>query len=238
MLPVTENGAVGAAVSIRQHTGRGTDPKRQEKPHVHSSIFSPDYRYLLVSDLGLDKVMVYKFHKRNGNLELAPVPFFKVKDGDGPRHLSFHPSGKYVYLLTEMGGNIVACRYHKGKLEEFQTISSYAANYDGRRGAADIHVSPDGRFLYTSNRMEANSIGIFSIDPETGKLASAGFQSTMGKTPRNFNFDPTGNFLLVANQDSNDIVIFKRDKKTGLLTDTGKRIEVSRPVCIKWISYP
>lgn len=237
VLPVKPDGTVAPAVTLRQHTGKGVDLKRQDKPHVHSSIFSPDYRYLLVSDLGIDKVMIYAINNKTGDLTAARKPFFKVKDGEGPRHLSFHPSGKWVYLVTEMGGNIIACKYSNGGLKEIQTISAYPADYKGEKSSADIHVSPDGKFLYASNRAQSNSIAIFSIDPKTGRLNNVGFQSTLGKTPRNFNFDPSGNFLLVANQDSDEVVIFRRDRQTGLLSDTGERIAVGKPVCLKWISH-
>jgi len=140
-------------------------------------------------------------------------------------------------VITEITGTVNAYSYDgKGKLTPLQSISSHPADFTGTIGSADIHVSPDGKFLYASNRGSANNIAIFSIDQATGKLTNIGFQSTLGKTPRNFNFDPSGNFLLVANQDTDDIVIFKIDKKTGLLTDTGKKIEVGKPVCVKWAS--
>ncbi|MBC8035012.1 MAG: lactonase family protein [Chitinophagaceae bacterium] len=236
VLPIQKDGSLGEAVTIVQHEGKGTDPQRQQKPHVHSTVFSPDHQQLLVPDLGTDKIVLYDFNGKNGSLIPSAQPFFKVQDGAGPRHLSFHPNGQFVYLMEEMAGNVVAFRYVNKKLEELQTISSHPADYTGKKGSADIHVSPDGKFLYASNRMEANSIAVFSINPADGKLTLKGFHSSLGKTPRNFNFDPTGKFLLVANQDTNEIVILKRDIQTGLLTDTGKRVQVEKPVCIKWIS--
>jgi 6-phosphogluconolactonase len=150
--------------------------------------------------------------------------------------MSFHPNGKYMYLMLELTGNVMVFKNYGGSdIGPIQTISAQTANFNGVIGSADIHVSPDGKFLYCSNRGDANNIAIFSINPADGKLTLAGHQSTLGKTPRNFNFDPSGNFLLVANQNSDDIFIFKVNKQTGLLTDTGKKISVPNPVCIKWI---
>lgn len=139
--------------------------------------------------------------------------------------------------MEEMTGSISAYRYKgKGQLDLIQNISALPPDFIGSVGSADIHVSPDGKFLYASNRGESNTIAIFAINQQSGELIAVGHQSTLGKTPRNFNFDPSGNFLLAANQNSDDIVIFKRDKETGLLTDTGKKIEVGNPVCVKWVS--
>jgi 6-phosphogluconolactonase len=149
--------------------------------------------------------------------------------------LAFDPSEKYLYLVQELTGTIAAFTFADGKAKLFQTISTLPEDYKGSMGSADIHVSPDGKFLYASNRGDANNLAIYSIDASTGILKLVGHQSTLGKTPRNFNFDPTGNYLLVANQNSDNIVIFTIDHNTGLLTDTGKRINVPNPVCIKWI---
>ena len=168
-------------------------------------------------------------------LRAAKPAFAQSVPGSGPRHLDFHPTNRYAYLVEEMSGTVVAFAYKTGELKSIQRISALPANFNGLVGSADIHVSADGKFLYCSNRGTSNSITIFKIDNLTGKLTVVGEQSCMGKTPRNFNFDPSGNFLLVANMHSDEIVIFKIDKKTGLLTDTHKRINVPNPVCIKWI---
>jgi 6-phosphogluconolactonase len=159
-----------------------------------------------------------------------------TKAGAGPRHLTFHPNNKYAYLIEELTGTISAYSYKKGAFTLFQNASALPPDYMGSIGSADIHVSADGKFLYASNRGESNTIAIYKIDQKNGSITLVGHQSTLGKTPRNFNFDPSGNFLLVANQNSDDIVIFKVDKKTGLLSDSGKRINAGNPVCIKWIS--
>jgi len=235
VLPVQPDGSLGVAASIIQHEGSGVNKQRQARPHVHCTIFSADNRFLFVPDLGIDKVMIYAFDEATGKLTPAPQPFARSTDGAGPRHLCFHPSGKYAYLIEELSGTVLVFDQQNGTLKSKQRISSMPAGDTGFAGSADIHVSPDGKFLYASNRADANTIAIFSIHKKTGQLSLVGHQSTLGKTPRNFNFDPSGKFLLVGNQNSDEIVIFKRDARTGLLTDTGKRIKTGKPVCLKWI---
>jgi 6-phosphogluconolactonase len=233
MFPVMVNGSLGNPQTT-QHMGSSVVKSRQEKAHVHATVFSPDNQYLFVPDLGMDKVMVYAFNAGSGKLD--PQEPVSTTPGAGPRHLAFHPNGKFAYLAEELTADVSAYTYNNGKLTFIQRISALPAGFNGSKSGADLHVSPDGRFLYVSNRGTSNSIAIFSIDKRSGKLALVGHQATLGETPRNFNFDPSGNFLLVANQDSDNIVIFKRNTKTGLLEDTGKRIEVGKPVCIKWIT--
>jgi 6-phosphogluconolactonase len=232
LLPVNNTGGLETAKTTIQHSGYGPNADRQKGPHAHSSMFSPDNKFLLSADLGIDKLLVYSFNSENGSL--TNNDSFVVEPGGGPRHFTFHPSGKYVYLIDEMTSMIHVLGWKKGKLRALQNISSVPPMQSGS-GSADIHVSPDGKFLYASNRASSNTIAIFKIDQKTGELESFGFQSTFGKTPRNFNFDPSGNFLLVANQDSDEIVIFKRNKDSGMLLDSKKRIKVGNPVCIKWI---
>jgi 6-phosphogluconolactonase len=233
-IPLNADGSFRADVQNIQHEGSSVNKQRQEKPHVHSVVLSPDNRYLLVADLGTDKVNVYNIDvTKTKALMPATTPFVSTKAGGGPRHLTFHPNGKYAYLALELEASVVAFDYKDGKLTIKQTISMLRPDFRGSVSAADIQVSPDGKFLYASNRGEANELAIFSIDGK-GSLALAGHQSVLGKTPRNFAIDPSGNFLLAANQESNEVVIFKRDKKTGLLTPTGKKIEVGKPVCLKF----
>jgi len=227
---------LNAASTIIQHSGSSTNKDRQEKAHVHSTFFSNDSRFLLVPDLGMDKIMIYSFNDKTGALKPAPQPFAKTVDGSGPRHIIFSPNNKYVYLIQELSGIVVAYKYNNGGLTAIQQISAAQPDFKGFMGSADIHVSTDGKFLYCSNRGDANTITIFKINPANGRLTVVGYQSTLGKGPRNFSLDPSGNFLLVANQNSDDIIIFKRNKTTGLLTDTGKKIEVGNPVCLKWIT--
>lgn len=236
ILPVQENGRLGAATTIIKHEGSGPNKPRQNSPHVHCTFFSPDNKFLFVPDLGIDKVMIYAFDETTGKLMAAKQPFSESLPGSGPRHICFHPSNKFAYLMQELSGTVTTFKYKRGKLKARQVISSMPAGDTSFAGSADIHVSPDGKFLYASNRGESNTIAIFSINRRNGKLGLVGHQSTLGKTPRNFSFDPSGNFLLVANQNSDQVVVFKVDKQTGLLTDTGNRMEVGKPVCLKWLS--
>jgi len=233
VLPIKNDGNLGEAVSSIQHRGHGVNPQRQEGPHVHSTVLSPDNKYLFVQDLGIDKIIIYSFNDKTG--AIARKDSVKLQDGSGPRHFTFHPNKKWAYLVQEMGGTVTAFDYQQGRLNNIQTISTLPPNFNQFFTGADVHISNDGRFLYASTRDSANIITIFKINQETGKLSVAGYQPTLGKTPRNFNFDPSGDYLLVANQNSDDIVIFKINHQTGLLTDTGNRIDVGNPVCIKWI---
>lgn len=232
---VENEGRLSDAIQVIQHEGSGTNKARQEKAHVHSTVISPDGKYLFSADLGTDKVYAYKIsHGNSANLLTAnQPPFIAVAAGSGPRHLDFHPNGKFAYLVHELTGDVSVYKYRKGKLTPIQTISMLAPDFKGQTGAADIHVSPDGHFLYASNRGDANDLVIFSIQPD-GKISLTGRQSTLGKGPRNFAMDPEGNFLLAANQNSDEIVVFKRDKETGALSDTGKRLKIGQPVCLKF----
>jgi 6-phosphogluconolactonase len=237
VLPVSLNGGLDSAVCSMEHSGSSVNTERQNSPHVHATVLSPDNKFLFVPDLGIDKLMTYHFNSKNGMLKETSPAFVMTKPGSGPRHFTFSPNKKFAYLVEELNGSISSYKYFSknGKLELIQNISTLPPEFMGYAGSADIHVSPDGKFLYASNRGQSNTIAIFSVEEKSGMLTAVGHQSTMGKTPRNFNFDPTGNFLLVANQDTDEIVIFSIDKKTGGLSDTGKRIPVSKPVCIKWI---
>lgn len=234
-IPLQADGSfVEDKVQNVQHEGSSVNERRQSKPHVHAVVLSPDDRYLLVPDLGTDKVYQYQIDASQMEvLQPADEPFMTVEPGGGPRHLAFHPNGKYAYLVLEMEGAVMALDYRKGKLTAKQTISMLSPDFKGSFSGADIHVSPDGKFLYASNRGEANELAIYSIDKK-GMLTMVGRQSVLGKTPRNFAIDPSGNYLLAANQDTAEVIIFKRDKNTGLLTPTGQKIEVDKPVCLKF----
>lgn len=236
--PIQKDGSLAEAAQIIQHTGSSADKSRQLSPHVHSTILSPDQKFLLVSDLGTDKISTYTFDIKNSKQPLTPAdpPFATAAPGSGPRHLDFHPNSRFVYALMEMTGDVIVYSYRNGAMDAIQTISMLTPDFKGKTGAADIHVSPDGKFVYASNRGDANEIVIFAID-QSGKLTVAGRQSTLGKTPRNFVIDQGGKFLLAANQDSDQVVIFKRDQLTGQLTDTGERIDVGMPVCLKLGAY-
>lgn len=234
---VKEDGGLKESKQTIQHNGNSINRQRQDKAHVHATVYTPDYHFLFVPDLGMDKLMIYKADTKTGILTAADPSFEELNPGSGPRHLDFHPNGNYLYLLEELTGRVSVFKYKEGKTELLQNISAHPLDYTGVKGSADIHVSANGKFLYCSNRGDANSIAIFSITEETGMLMPVGFQSTLGIHPRNFTIDPTGNFLFVANRDSDEVVIFKIDKFTGLLTDTKQRIKVAKPVCLKWINY-
>lgn len=236
VFPTKPNGSLAAASQVITHSGTGPNAGRQEAPHVHSTVLSPDNNFLFVPNLGIDKIMSYNFNKLTGKLTPTTQVSANSEPGSGPRHMEFAPNKKYAYLMEELTGTVVVYAYNNGRLSKQQRISAMPADFTGSLGSADIHVSADNRFLYCSNRGTSNTITIFKINSSNGKLTVIGHQSTLGKTPRNFNFDPTGNFLLVANQETDNIIIFKINKATGLLTDTGKQISVPNPVCLKWIN--
>lgn len=232
--PVNKDGSLQPYTQLIQHKGSSVNKDRQEMAHVHATVFSSAQDQLFVPDLGMDKLMIYRFNPQTTKpLQPAAVPFAKTDDGSGPRHFDFHPNGKWAYLIEELAGAVVAYNYKGGKLQQMQRIAAHPDTLTSQPGSADIHVSPDGKFLYASNRGKENNIAIFKINPTTGKLSSVGYQSTMGEIPRNFCIDPTGNYLLAANQETNNIVIFKRDKATGLLTYTGEQLSIPKPVCLK-----
>ncbi len=233
VFPVHEDGTLGEASGFVQHSGSSVNPQRQEGPHAHSASVSPDNRFLLVADLGLDKVLVYRFDAVKGTLAPNDPPFAKLAPGSGPRHMAFRPDGKFVYALSEMSATVTAFRYTagKGSLEEIQTLSTLPAGFNGPNGSAEIAVHPDGKFLYASNRGH-DSIAILGIDAARGTLTFIDGVATQGKTPRNFAIDPTGAFLLAANQDSGSIVVFRIDRKTGRLTATGDVAQVPSPVSL------
>jgi 6-phosphogluconolactonase len=234
-LPIAADGSLQPAAQTFQHTGGSADKGRQEKAHVHSTILSPDEKYLIVCDLGTDKLSLMRFNAGSARQPLTPAAdsVVSVQPGVGPRHSAFHPTKPYAYVIEELTGTVDAFHFGGGKLTPIQHISSLPDGFKGDIGSADIHVSPNGKFLYASNRGDANSIVIYAIDPTTGKLTVEGFQSTMGKTPRNFMIDPTGQWLLAANQNGKNVVIFKIDPQTGLLTPTGVALDVPSPVCLK-----
>jgi 6-phosphogluconolactonase len=231
VLGKNNDGSIGEVKQVIQHTGKSINAKRQEAPHAHMVYFSPDKKYVLANDLGTDKVYVYHNNPNSATEVLTLKSSIDIKPGSGPRHLIFSKNGKYVYVLQELDGTIISFSYADGILAKVSETSVVASDFKGDIGAADIHISPDGKFLYATNRGTANDILAFKI-LKKGKLEFVQRTSTLGKGPRNFNIDPTGNFLLVGHQYTNDIVIFKRDKKTGMLTNTGKKIELCSPVCL------
>ena len=210
--------------------------------HLHTAILSPDKRYIFATDLGKDKI--YKFlinsdPDPDGNFLLIGEPAsFPLPKGAGPRHLTFHPNGKYLYCINELDGTVSCFTYNDGQLKSFQNIESDTVEHEGTKGSADIHITPDGKFLYASNRLKNDGIAIFSINETNGKLTSVGYQPT-GIHPRSFIITPNGKLLLAANQHSNQIQVFSIDPTTGLLTDTKQDITtIEKPVCLKFVQKP
>jgi 6-phosphogluconolactonase len=237
--PVHEDGSLGTASGFVQHSGSGPNKERQEGPHAHWIGTSPDNRFALAVDLALDEVLVYGFDPSKGIFTPMLSGFAKVKPGAGPRHLAFHPNGKFAYVLSEMDSSVTVFSYQakNGAFSSLETISTLPKDYAGPKEAAEIAVDPGGKFLYTSNRGH-DSIAIFEINPAKGTLKSLGQALTGGKTPRHFAIDPTGKYLLAENQESNNIVVFHIDAATGNLTPTGQTLEVPSPVCITFVAAP
>jgi 6-phosphogluconolactonase len=236
-LPLNSDGSLAPAAQVIQHHGTGINKERQEKAHVHSTIFSPDEKYLYVADLGTDKEHIYKFDpNQTMPITEAADSFVSVAPGSGPRHIAFLPSRPYLYLISEMSGTIDAFHYDKntGKLTQFQRVRTTPKSFTGDPGSADIHICPDGKFLYASNRGISNTLAVFAIGKD-GKLTNKQYVPVNGKHPRNFVIDPTGHFLLVANRDTDNIVVFAIDPDTGLLKTTGKEMKVPNPVCLKFL---
>jgi 6-phosphogluconolactonase len=237
VFPVLPDGKLGEASAFVQHTGKGTNPERQEGPHAHSIDLSPDNRFAMVDDLGLDELLVYKFDSAKGSLAPNDPPFTKIDAGSGPRHFVLRPDGKFAYVISEMGHTVTVFSNDaaNGKLQVLQTITTLPKDFTGRNDDAEIAVHPSGKFLYASNRGD-DSIAIYTIDQSKGTLTQIGIVPTGGKEPRSFEIDPTGTLLFAENQNSNTIVLLKIDTTTGLLTPTGKVLEVGSPVCLKFVA--
>jgi len=234
-LPINKDGSLMPVVQTIQDAGTGPNKDRQAGPHVHTAVLSPDEKYLLYTDLGTDKLNIYRYKPGADQTLIAAEPsVINVLPGHGPRHLDFSPDKKYMYLITEMGGVIYVFDYDGPKSKQLEAISLVADGFKGATGAADIHVSPDGKFLYATNRGDANEIVVFSIDHSSGRLTFVERKSSMGKTPRNFVIDPSGNYLLVANQMSDNIYVYRINKLTGKLTLTTSKITVGNPSCLKF----
>lgn len=236
VFPVLKDGSLGEASAFVQHTGHGTNPKRQEAPHAHSIDLSPDNRFAIVDDLGLDETLVYKFDNTKGSLTLNDPPFAKADAGAGPRHFALAPNGKFAYVIHEMGSTVSVFDYDAaaGVLRPIQTISTIPKGFAGLNEDAEIEVHPSGKFLYASNRGH-DSIAVFAIDPNKGTLTLIEYVPTKGQSPRHFQIDPTGSLLFAENEKSDNIVVFRIDAHTGRLTPTGKVLDVSQPVCVKFV---
>ena len=233
LFPILPNGALGQMEAFVQHEGHGPNMARQEGPHAHSAIFTPDNRYVIVADLGIDQLVIYNFDSETGSLsrhtETDALP------GAGPRHLAFHPDGRYLLAANELDSSVTVYEYKvgNGTLQALQTLNTLPPDAP-ESTVADIHFSPSGQHVYVSNRGH-DSLAIFAFDIATGRLSTDSFQTTHGKTPRNFAIDPSGTFLLAANQDSNNIVTFRINHSTGHLDFIEQITELPRPVCLKMI---
>ena len=236
-IPIGEDGKLAPPSSSVQHKGSSTVKGRQEGPHAHSINLDAANKFAFACDLGLDKVLVYKFDSATGKLTPNDPPATDVPPGSGPRHFAFHPGGKYAYACGEMAMTVIAFTYDadKGVLKEQQVLGTLPEGAE-RKGTstAETQVAPDGKHVYVSNRGH-NTIAVFSVDEATGKLKAAGHFPSGGKTPRNFGIDPSGQFLIAAHQDSNNVVVFKLDAKTGLATPAGHEVQVPKPVCVKFL---
>lgn len=229
-----EDGSLGESTGFVQHQGSSVNPKRQEGPHAHSVNLSPDNRFAVVADLGLDQVLVYRFDASRGTLEPNDPPFARVAPGSGPRHFAFHPSGRYAYVINELASTITAFRWdgRRGLLTEIQTVSTLPKDFSGENYTAEVVVHPNGRFLYGSNRGH-DSIAAFAIDRE-GKLSLLSLTPTQGSFPRNFALDPTGRWLFAANQRSDNVVLFRVDPKSGKLEPAGRTLQIGEPACVRF----
>ncbi|MCC7175697.1 MAG: lactonase family protein [Bryobacterales bacterium] len=228
VLPIQADGQLGEATAFIQHKGSSVDPKRQAGPHAHCILPSPDNRFVLAADLGLDQVLVYRFDAAKGTLAPNEPPFGKVPPGAGARHFVFHPNSRYAYVVNEIANTVTTFRYqaNKGVLTELQTVPTLPKDFSGHDLASGILIDRAGKFVYVSNRGH-DSIAVFAIDPKKGTLTPVEHVPTQGKTPRSIALDPTGTYLFAANQDTHNIVLFRVDSKTGRLTPTGQVLDAS-----------
>jgi len=234
--PILKDGSLGEAAGLVEHSGSSIHPQRQQGPHAHEVVLSPDGRFALVPDLGLDKVFVYRLDKTKSALTPGAAATAKLEPGSGPRHLAFRPDGRFAYVINELRSTVTVFAYDpkSGILTELQTTPTLPKDFAGSSACAEIAAHPNGRFLYASNRGH-DSIAVFAIDRREGTIAVVEHVSTQGKTPRHFAIDPTGAYLFAANQGTNSVVLFRIDPRTGRLTPTGEILEAPSPVCIAFL---
>jgi 6-phosphogluconolactonase len=235
-LPIKEDGSLEKAATAIQHEGSSVNKQRQEGPHAHSINVSPDNRFAIAADLGLDKLLIYKLDPAKGTLTANNPAFTATPPGGGPRHFAFHPSGRFAYNCNEISSSVTAHTYDasKGALTPIQTISTLPEETKGN-STAEIQCHPSGKFVYCSNRGH-DSLAIFTVDEKTGKLTAAGHQKTLGRTPRNFGIDPTGAYIVACNQNTDNVAVFKVDQASGKLTQVGELINVPSAVCVKFLA--
>jgi 6-phosphogluconolactonase len=234
VLPIAADGSLLPATGFVQHVGSSVDRSRQTAPHAHGIALDAADHFAYVADLGLDKVLIYRYDADHGTITPNDPPSASVPPGSGPRHFAFHPDGRTAYSINELTSTVTTFRHDAatGALEPLQTISTLPEGYKKTNSTAEVQLHPSGKFLYGSDRGH-NSIAIFSIDADTGMLTPVGHQPTGGSTPRNFTLDPTGSYLLAANQDSGKVVVFHIEPGTGQLTPTGHTADIAMPVCVQ-----
>jgi 6-phosphogluconolactonase len=235
-LPLREDGHLQPPSSVHQHQGTGADPKRQDGPHAHSINLDAANRFAFAADLGLDRVLVYRFDPAKGTLTANQPGFAAVAPGAGPRHFAFHPGGRFAYVINELNSTVTAFRYDAGAgaLHEIQAVTTLPEGFTGTNYPAEVQVHRSGRFLYGSNRGH-DSIAIFRIDGESGRLTPSGHQPSGGKGPRNFGIDPTGAWMIVGNQGTDNAIVLRIDPASGALTPTGQTFEAPAPICFKFL---
>jgi 6-phosphogluconolactonase len=236
VLSVGSDGTLGEATDVEQHSGKSVNPQRQEGPHAHCVTFDPAGRFLFVCDLGLDKIMIYRYDAEQGKLTANEPAFASVKPGAGPRHMAFRPDGRFAYVINELDSTITAFAYdaEAGSLRELQTVSTLPPSFDGSNTTAEIAVHPSGKYVYGSNRGH-DSVVLFEIDEDKGTLSYVEAQSTGGKTPRNFELNRQGDHLIIANQNTNTLLVCRVDSSNGRLTHLGPLVDAPTPVCVKFL---
>lgn len=237
VFPISDNGSIDSSIQFISYSDSSIHPVRQRSAHIHAAVFSPDEKQVFLPDLGADKIRGYSLNTANLPIDTTNSFIIKTTPGSGPRHLVFHPNGKYAYCSEELSGSVSVYHYKKNKLLFKQQLLTHPKEYNTEFSSADIHLSPDDKFLYVSNRGEENNIAIFAVQ-YNGKLKIVEYQSAFGKTPRNFAIDESGKFLIVANQQTGNIIVFKRNLQTGKLTKTGTEILIDNPSCVKIKRYP
>ncbi len=231
--PIEKNGGLGAAGTFIQHRGSGVNSQRQSTPHGHFITMDKPNRHALACDLGLDEILVYHLDAKKALLTPNDPPYGTVEPGAGPRHLAFHPNGRFVYVINELASTLTTFTYDskQGRLEKIETVPTLPKGFSGNNSTAEVQMHPSGKFIYGSNRGH-NSIAVFSIDQKSGRVQLVQHESTRGKTPRGFDVDPSGRFLVAANQDSNSLSLFAIDQASGRLSPIGEPIPAPMPVCV------
>jgi 6-phosphogluconolactonase len=236
VFPVGPDGRLGEATSVVQHTGKSVNPERQKGPHAHCMTLDPANRFVFACDLGLDKILTYRFDARKGTLTPAEPAFTPLKPGAGPRHMVFRPDGRFAYVINELTSSVTAFGYdaNAGVLHELQTISTLPASFAGSNSGAEVDVHPSGKYLYASNRGH-DSVALFNIDPDKGTLTYVDAQPAGGRTPRHFGIDPSGKYMAIAAQASDTVLAGRIDPGTGRLKPSGELASAPTPVCVKFL---